>query len=238
MSDSISSLPLGRLEPVDVRNYWKHEAIHFTPWLAQADNLALLGDTIGIELELEAVEKSVGPFSADILCKETATNDWVLIENQLEKTDHSHLGQILTYTAGLQAKTVLWIARDFTEEHRAALNWLNEHTREDIRFFGITVELWRIGNSPLAPRFNIVVRPNDWSKAVEANKELSDMELLKRRYWTAFAEMVKANPGPLRPPGIGRGNWVNIAIGRSNVTLAAVIKSDKSLDSYGTLPFE
>ncbi len=152
---------LGRLEAVDPREIWKSEAGDFTPWLAQEENLSLLGDTIGIEMELEAKEKDVGPFRADVLCKDIATGHWVLIENQLEKTDHTHLGQLLTYAAGLQAVTIIWVAVKFTEEHRAALDWLNEITDESINFFGLEVELWRIGESPVAPKFNVVSQPNE-----------------------------------------------------------------------------
>jgi hypothetical protein len=114
--------PLGRMEKIlNLREAWESEAGDFTPWLAREENLALLGDTIGIDLELEAQEQNIGPFRADILCKNTETNNWVLIENQIEKTDHTHLGQILTYGAGLEATTIVWIAKSFTEEHRATL---------------------------------------------------------------------------------------------------------------------
>lgn len=148
---------LGRLEKVDLRNFWTTEAGDFTPWLAQEENIALLGEAVGVELEVEAQEKSVGPFRADILCKDTSTDQWVLIENQLERTDHTHLGQLLTYGAGLNAVTIVWIAAKFTEEHRAALDWLNEITDERFNFFGLEVELWRIGDSLAAPKFNIIL---------------------------------------------------------------------------------
>ena len=126
---------LGRLQQIrDLKKYWEKEATDFTPWLAQEENLALLGDTIGIDLELEAQEKNVGPFRADILCKDTGNGQWVLIENQLEKTDHTHLGQLLTYAAGLNAVTIVWISARFTDEHRAAIDWLNEISNENNRF--------------------------------------------------------------------------------------------------------
>jgi len=142
----VNNGPLGRLERVDLRTVWANEAGAFTPWLAKEENLKLLGDTIGIELELEAQEKNVGPFRADILCRDTATDDWVLIENQLERTDHGHLGQLLTYAAGLKAVTLVWVAQRFAEEHRAAIDWLNEITDESLNFFGLEVEAWRIGD--------------------------------------------------------------------------------------------
>ena len=143
---------LGRLHRVDLRDIWATEAQDFTPWLAQEENLKVLADTLNMELELEAQEKNVGPFRADILCKNTDDDSWVLIENQMGRTDTIHLGQLLTYAAGLQAVTIVWVAANFTEEHRAALDWLNDITDENFRFFGLEVELWRIGESPAAPK--------------------------------------------------------------------------------------
>lgn len=219
---------LGKLEKVDLRNIWTSESEHFTPWLAQEDNLRLLGDTIGIELELEAQEKNVGPFRADILCKDTATDHWVLIENQLEKTDHVHLGQLLTYASGLKAVTIVWISRKFTEEHRAALDWLNEITDDHFNFFGLEVELWRIGNSPVAPKFNIVSKPNDWSKTVAVgatearNTALTDSKILQRDFWTAFTDFVKEKNSNIKTTKPAPQHWMNIAIGRSGIRLAAV----------------
>src|ERR1051325_7974151 len=158
---------LGRLERVDLRHIWISEATGFTPWLARPENIVVLSEALGIELEIEAHEKTVGRFRADILCKDIETGRWVLIENQLERTDHSHLGQLLTYAAGLDAVTIVWVAERFTEEHRAALDWLNERTDEKITFFGLEVELWRIGDSAVAPKLNIVSKPNDWTRSVQ-----------------------------------------------------------------------
>ena len=145
------NVPLGRLERVDLRAVWVNEAGDFIPWLAQEENVELLGETLGLDLEVEAQEKNVGPFRADILCKDTATGAWVPIENQLERTDHSHLGQLLTYAAGLEAVTIVWVARAFTEEHRATLDWLNEISDERFNFFGLEVEVWRIGEFDARP---------------------------------------------------------------------------------------
>src|SRR5688572_26271017 len=128
---------LGRLEQVDLRHIWISESGEFTPWLALPENLEILSESVGFELELEAQERNVGPFRADILCKDVETGHWVLIENQLERTDHTHLGQLLTYASGLQAVTIVWIAAKFTEQHRATLDWLNEITDERFRFFGL-----------------------------------------------------------------------------------------------------
>jgi hypothetical protein len=216
---------LGRLERVTIRDVWADEAASFTPWLASEENLALLGETIGIELELEAQEKWVGPFRADILCKDLATDDWVLIENQLERTDHRHLGQLLTYAAGLKAVRIIWIATRFTEEHRAALDWLNEITDIHFSFFGIEVEAWRIGDSAIAPKFNLVSKPNDWSKAVAEEKkqaELTDTRKLQLEFWHAFRDYAEEHAKHFRPTKPLPQTWMGLAVGRSGFGLAAV----------------
>ena len=224
----MNKIELGKLEKIDLRNVWTNESEGFTPWLAKAENLRLLGDTIGLELELEAQEKNIGPFRADILCKDTATDHWVLIENQLEKTDHVHLGQLLTYASGLKAVNIVWVARKFTEEHRAALDWLNEITDDQFNFFGLEVELWRIGESPIAPKFNIVSKPNDWSKTVNvgakevSNTALTDSKVLQRDFWTAFVDFVKEKNPTIKTTKPYPQNWMYIPIGRSGIRLAAV----------------
>lgn len=216
--------PLGRLERVDLRSVWEREDRAFTPWLAREENLALLGQSIGIELELEAQEKDVGPFSADILCKNTLDGSYVLIENQLEKTDHTHLGQLMTYAAGLDGKTVIWISSRFTDEHRAALDWLNTLTvGRGVRFFGLEIELWRIGDSIPAPQFKIVSQPNDWSSDLaEAaknaeEKSISETQNLQFKYWSGFSEYL-AETSTLsfspRPQ-----NWADFSLGRTNAFL-------------------
>ena len=193
---------LGRLTKVPLRDFWEGEASDFTPWLADEKNIGLLGETIGVELEVEAQERNVGPFRADILCKDTVTDSWVLIENQLERTDHSHLGQLLTYAAGLEAVTVVWIAERFTDEHRAALDWLNEITDEGFSFFGLEIELWRIGDSPMAPKFNMVSHPNDWTKTVSRispTGELTATNQLYLEYWTGLRDLLEQRDGVLNP---------------------------------------
>src|SRR3954466_6629208 len=136
--------------------------------------------------------KGCWPVPRGILCKDIENDHWVLIENQLEKTDHSHLGQLLTYASGLEAATIVWIAARFTEEHRSTLDWLNKITDDSFRFFGLEVELWRIGQSPAAPKFNIVSKPNAWSHSVAQaartidDTELSEIRMMQRAYWEAL----------------------------------------------------
>lgn len=220
---------LGQLERVDLRSAWQNEAQSFTPWLAQEPNLRVLGTVIGLELELEAVEKSVGPFRADILCKALDDSDdhQVLIENQLEQTDHKHLGQILTYVAGLNARTVVWIARRFSDEHRAAIDWLNTHTVAGVNFFAVEVEVWRIGNSAMAPKFNLVSHPNDWARSVAqvaraiANEADSEIQAMRLRFWTTFREYHESHPGLVPPRTPSTSSSLGFALGRSNFRMNA-----------------
>lgn len=219
--------PLGRLARVDLREVWQTEAGDFTPWLAQSENIEVLSEAIGIELEVEATERNVGPFRADILCKDTANNNWVLIENQLERTDHNHLGQLMTYAAGLDAVTIVWVASEIREEHRAALDWLNQITDESFRFFGLEVELWRIGSSQVAPKFNVVCKPNDWSRSIsEASRqidreELSETRLLALEYWSEFRELLDTRGGLVKPTKAHPQNFYDMSLGRSNVWISA-----------------
>lgn len=220
----------GRLRRVELRDIWLSEAVDFTPWLAREDNLALLGETLGIDLELEAQEKPVGPFRADILCKDVGTDSWVLVENQLERTDHGHLGQLLTYASGLEAVTIVWIAARFTEEHRSTLDWLNKITDGSFRFFGLEVELWRIGDSAAAPKFNIVSKPNNWSKSVAHaaraidDAELSDTRRVQLDYWTSLHAVLNQKKGRItgaRKPQAQ--SWMGYSIGRTGYHLGAVM---------------
>jgi hypothetical protein len=224
-------MPLGRLEKVDLRTVWLGEASDFTPWLAREENLKLLGDTIGIELEFSSIEKDVGLFRADILCKNTLDGSWVLIENQLERTDHNHLGQLLTYAAGLEAVTIIWIASRFTEEHRAALDWLNQITGERFNFFGLEIELWRIGESPLAPKFNVISKPNDWARNIQESaraasaSEVSDHRQRQLEYWTAFKEFMEKNQSFIRCPKPKPLNSMTHSVGRTGFHLNSCVSS-------------
>jgi len=224
---------LGKFEKVELRDIWESEAGDFTPWLAKEENLKLLGDTIGLELELEAQEKNVGPFRADILCKDTSDGSWVLIENQLSNTDHTHLGQILTYAAGLNAVTIVWIAERFADEHQATIEWLNEVTVEDINFFGLEVEIWKIGNSAKAPKFNIVAKPNEWTKAKGGTgrirqAELTETKLLQLEYWKAFRKHILNSNSFIKPTKPQPQHWMNFSIGRSYFYMYALVDTVKN----------
>jgi hypothetical protein len=194
-----SVIPLGTLEKVPLRTAWPTEDGNFTPWLAETENIALLGSALSMELEVEAVEKPVGSFRADIIARAVEEAEHrVLIENQFGLTDHNHLGQILTYLAGVEGtKTVVWIAERIRPDHRAAVDWLNENTLEDFSFFAIEIELWRIGTSPAAPRFNIVASPNDWTREARTAvrrvgaAEGGESQHANAAYWASFAKFLR-----------------------------------------------
>jgi hypothetical protein len=234
-------MKLGRIEKIDLRSFWRREATDFTPWLAQEENIQLLGETIGIDLEVQSQEESVGPFSADILCKDTINDHFVLIENQLERTDHTHLGQLMKYAAGLEAVTIIWIAQKFTEEHRAALDWLNRITDDTFNFFGIEIELIRIGDSVPAPIFNVVSKPNDWSKQVKqsAGHNITDTKLLQMEYFQAMKEYLENKKVGFKIQKPAPQHWTNISIGKSNLYLSATVNSrDKSINIWFNIQTE
>jgi hypothetical protein len=230
--------PLGTLEAVPLRTIWSDEAQSFTPWLARGENLKRLGDVLGMDLSTEDEEVAVGPFSADILCKDVTDGSWVVIENQIERTDHRHLGQILTYAAGLDAKTLIWVASKFTDEHRAALDWLNDNTGEEISFFGLEIELWRIGSSAPAPKFNIVSKPNDWSKAVRSQAATGESSItphkqLQFEFWTAFKAFVEKNSS-IKTQKPAHQHWLIHSLGRTGFHMAAITSAWNTVtNSYG-----
>lgn len=213
---------LSRLERVSLREAWKHEASEFTPWLAERNNLEELAQAIGIsELELVATEHWVGDFKLDILC--TDGDQQVVIENQLNETDHKHLGQILAYAAGVSARKVIWISESFRPEHIAALQFLNDNTTGELSFFGVQIELWRIGDSPLAPKFEVVAKPNDWAKSGREQARVasnsSPIKLLQQKFWVSLIDRLTKNAPNIRPQRPRPQHWLNNSIGRSGFAL-------------------
>lgn len=214
----------GRLawpERVDLKDIWEDESGQFTPWLAKPENLRQLGATLGLELEDPDTEVSVGAYAADIVATTAGDEGRVVIENQLAGTDHKHLGQILTYTAGLDARTVVWVARRFTDEHRAALEWLNNHTSADIGFFGVEIEVWKIGDSPCAPRFNVVAKPNEWTKPLSAKIKRTPTQQAQFDFWSGFNDYAKKHAARIRPTTPKGQNWMRMSIGKTGFGLRA-----------------
>jgi hypothetical protein len=213
---------LSKLERVQLNEAWKHESGEFTPWLSETENLNALADALGLsELVKVATEHWVGDFKLDILC--TDGDEKVIIENQLEEANHKHLGQIITYAAGVGAKKVIWVAESFRPEHVAALQFLNENTTDDLSFFAVEIELWRIGDSPLAPKFEVLVKPNDWAKTgreqASAAASASPTKQLQQKFWMALIEYLTAKAPQIRPQKPRPQHWLNNSIGRAGFGL-------------------
>lgn len=222
-------MPLSKLKKIDLREEWKHEAADFTNWLAQDENLQLLGEEIGIDISLVQTEASVGKFWVDILAEEDNTGRKIVIENQLELTNHDHLGKLITYASGFDAEIVIWIVKDVRDEHKQAIDWLNEHTDDKINIFAIRMELWQIGDSLYAPKFYVVSKPNDWAKAIKQSTscaDLSDRRLMQLNFWTQFQEYASEHSSTLRLRKACPQHWYDISIGNSKSHLSLVVDAD------------
>jgi Domain of unknown function (DUF4268) len=214
-------IDLGQIKKLLISELWKHEEHEFTLWLANEENIGKLASAIGLELQVEGVEVPVGPFSADILAKDSSGR-FVVIENQFGKTDHGHLGKILTYAATLGATSVVWIAERFTDEHHKAIEWLNEHTSDDLGLYAVEIELWKIDQSKPALRFNVLSEPSEiirQATAVKSAGPISDAQKLQLEFWTAFRDKlleqkVVSSVQTPRPQ-----YWFDVALGRSNIHL-------------------
>jgi len=224
---------LATLKKVDLREFWKHEALDFTQWLAQEPNIQLLSDEIGISLTDVRAEEAIGRFNVDLVATDEDSQKKVIIENQLECTDHKHLGQIITYAAGYNAGIVIWIVKDLREEHQKAIEWLNNSTVADLSFFLIRMELWQIGDSPYAPKFHVVEEPNDWAKQIQQNQQvtaaLTDTKLTQLEFWQQFIAYAKENKTKLR---VGRKakaqHWYNISFGTSEAYIAISVNTKEN----------
>ena len=242
-------MELGKLEKIkNLREVWPDEARDFTPWLAKEENLEILSKEIGmLNLELINTEEKIGSFFIDILARDVDTNEKVIIENQLEITNHDHLGKLITYASGKDAKTIIWVVKDFKEEHRQAIDYLNENTITGIDFFLLKIELWKIEDSKMAPKFNIISSPNNWTKTIKntsQNNNESKMDLIKLDYWTQFSEYINENSTIFNPRKATSNSWYNLALGSTlgrislNIILSQrnifnqIIVKDKKLFDY------
>lgn len=221
---------LGKITKVDLRKAWKHEASDFTAWLAGKENLQLLSDEVGIDMSLVQTEASVGRYSIDILATEESTGKQIIIENQLEPTNHDHLGKLITYASGSDAKFIIWVVEEAREEHRQAVDWLNEHTEEDIAFFLVRVELWQIGDSPFATKFEIISKPNDWAKSVRqavtrGSGQLTDTKARQLEFWTQFKAFAEEKKTTLRFQKPAPQHWLNAHIGTKHGCVSLNVNS-------------
>lgn len=225
---------LARVKEIrNLRGIWENEAEDFTRWLAMEENLNLLSETIGVDLELIKTEAEVGRYNVDILAKESTSGRYVVIENQIEPTDHDHLGKLLTYAAGYDAALGIWIVREAKEEHAKAVEWLNEHTDDDRGFFLLEIKVLQIGDSLPAPQFRVIVRPNEWARAIKSDsrgKLLTDTKQRQLQFWSEFSRYLRGSKeGKLfslqRPAA---RSYYDFRIGTSLAHLTCTVSASKS----------
>lgn len=213
----------------DLHSVWKHEAKDFSKWLAEEENLALLSEAIGVDVVLNEPESAVGSFRVDLYAEEEGTGRRIIIENQLEETNHDHLGKIITYAAGKGAEVIVWIVKRARDEHKYAIEWLNQNTGRNIGFFLVEMELWQIDNSAIAPKFNVVERPNDWAKSV-SNEGLSETKQLQLNFWQKLSETIKQNENyrkEFSPRKAMPQHWYDLSVGSSAYHVSLTVNTQK-----------
>lgn len=211
-------MKLGKLKEIDIRTVWAHEQYDFSKWLSSEENIQSLGDTLNLSLTEIETEKFVGSYRCDILCKDELTGKSVLIENQLESTNHDHLGKIITYASGLDASVVVWLVASAKEEHASAIEWLNKHTTDDVDFFLLEVHAYTIDGSLPAPMFKIIEQPNGFSRNVKklaANGNLNESETRRLEFWTMFNDILEQRGKPFNKHKATTDHWYTVAVGSS-----------------------
>lgn len=222
-------MKFGKIETVDIRELWKNEALDFTKWLAEPENIALLTEELGLgEFSEITTEKKIGNFSADILAKieDDQNSQTVIIENQLEITNHDHLGKIITYGSGVEASILIWIFKEIRDEHRKAIDWLNEKTGSELQIFAVKIEAWKIGDSLPAPKFDVICSPNNWANIVKQTQnktELTNTKLNQLEFWTNFSQYInnmstKVNARKPQPQ-----HWYDLSIGTSKLIISCIV---------------
>lgn len=219
------SLVLGRLKEVDIRSLWAHEQYDFSNWLAKKENIELLNETVGLTLTDIDKEVYVGSYRCDLLAIDETTGIKIIIENQLDSTNHDHLGKIITYASGLDANVIIWIVREAREEHKSAIEWLNNNMVKDISFFLLEIKAYTIGDSLPAPMFKVIEKPNDFIKYSKTIKdgELSKSEAERLNFWTEFNQYLVNNGKPFNIRKATTDHWYNIAVGTSEAHISITL---------------
>ena len=225
---------IGKLKEVDVRELWRHEQYDFSKWLSKEENLEYLNDILGLTLVDIDNEVYVGPYRCDLVAKDETSGITIIVENQLEGTNHDHLGKIITYASGLDAKVIVWIVKEAKEEHRAAIEWLNNNTSTDINFFLIEIHAYRIGDSDPAPKFEVVEKPNDFvkrSKRADSDKgDLNKSQAARLNFWEEFNKVVIQQGKPFNLRKATTDHWYDVAIGSSEAHIAInLVNKDKRI---------
>ena len=219
-------MKLGKLTEVNVRDLWKHEQYDFSAWLAKEENIEELGNVIGLNLVDVNTEVYVGAYRCDLVAKDETTGIKVIIENQLEATNHDHLGKIITYASGLDAKVVVWVVKEAREEHRSAVEWLNNNTLSDIAFFLIEIHAYKIGDSLPAAKFEMVEKPNDFiknTKGSNSNGELNKSQAERLEFWEQFNTVVIEKGKPFSLRKASTDHWYNVALGTTGASISITL---------------
>lgn len=225
-------MKLGKLKEIDIRTVWAHEQYDFSKWLATEENIRELGDTLNLSLTEIETEKFVGSYRCDLICKDELTGKSVLIENQLEATDHDHLGKIITYASGLDASVVVWIVANAKEEHASAIEWLNKHTTDDVDFFLLEVHAYTIDDSAPAAMFKIIEQPNDFAKhakALSGQGDLNESQIKRLEFWNMFNDALEQKGKPFSKRKASTDHWYSVAVGSSqcHISIDLVNKEHK-----------
>lgn len=225
-------MAIGKLEEVDIRELWKHEQYDFSEWLSKKENIENLNDILGLTLVDISKETYVGAYRCDLFAKDETTGIKVIIENQLEMSNHDHLGKIITYASGLDAKVVVWIVKEAREEHRSAIEWLNNNTNSNINFFLIEIHAYKIGNSDNAPMFQVIEQPNDFiknNKSINSSDTMNKSQSQRVEFWNQFNNVLVERGKPFNVRKATTDHWYNVAIGTSDAHIDITLVNKDSV---------
>lgn len=227
-----SNIPLGRLKEVDIRELWAHEQYNFSNWLAKEENIDLLNDTVGLTLTDIDKEVYVGSYRCDLVAVDETTGVKIIIENQLDTTDHDHLGKVITYASGLDANVIIWIVKEAREEHKSAIEWLNNNMAKEISFFLLEIKAYKIGDSLPAPMFKVVEKPNDFIKSNKSTKDgdMSKAQAERLNFWMEFNRVITESGRPFNVRKATTDHWYDVAIGTSEAHISiTLVNKDGSI---------
>lgn len=225
-------MAIGKLEEVDIRELWKHEQYDFSEWLSKKENIENLNDILGLTLVDISKETYVGSYRCDLFAKDETTGIKVIIENQLEMSNHDHLGKIITYASGLDAKVVVWIVKEAREEHRSAIEWLNNNTNSNVNFFLIEIHAYKIGNSDNAPMFQVIEQPNDFiknNKSANSSDTMNKSQSQRVEFWNQFNNVLVERGKPFNVRKATTDHWYNVAIGTSDAHIDITLVNKDSV---------
>lgn len=225
-------MAIGKLEEVDIRELWKYEQYDFSEWLSKKENIENLNEILGLTLVDISKETYVGSYRCDLFAKDETTGIKVIIENQLEMSNHDHLGKIITYASGLDAKVVVWIVKEAREEHRSAIEWLNNNTNSNVNFFLIEIHAYKIGNSDNAPMFQVIEQPNDFiknNKSANSSDTMNKSQSQRVEFWNQFNNVLAERGKPFNVRKATTDHWYNVAIGTSDAHIDITLVNKDSV---------